>query len=38
VITGQPPEAGTLDYDLVYFDASDLSWEGPRAGRDSGQA
>ncbi len=27
VITGQPPEAGILDYDLVYFDASDLSWE-----------
>jgi hypothetical protein len=26
VITGQPPEAGILDYDLVYFDASDLSW------------
>jgi uncharacterized protein len=27
VVTGQPPEAGILDYDLVYFDASDLSWE-----------
>jgi hypothetical protein len=26
VTTGQPPEAGILDYDLVYFDASDLSW------------
>jgi hypothetical protein len=27
VTTGQPPEAGILDYDLAYFDASDLSWE-----------
>jgi uncharacterized protein len=27
VVTGQPPEAGILDYDLGYFDASDLSWE-----------
>jgi hypothetical protein len=26
VVTGQPPEAGILDYDLAYFDASDLSW------------
>ena len=38
VITGQPPEAGILDYDLVYFDASDLSWEAEdaviRAGND----
>ena len=38
VITGQPPEAGILDYNLVYFDASDLSWEAEdaviRAGDD----
>ena len=38
VITGQPPEAGILDYDLVYFDPSDLSWEAEdaviRAGND----
>jgi uncharacterized protein len=27
VVTGQPPEAGILDYDLAYFDATDLSWE-----------
>jgi uncharacterized protein len=27
VVTGQPPEAGILDYDLGYFDASDPSWE-----------
>ncbi len=26
VVSGQPPEAGILDYDLAYFDASDLSW------------
>jgi uncharacterized protein len=26
VVTGQPPEAGILDYDLAYFDGSDLSW------------
>jgi hypothetical protein len=31
VLTGQPPEAGILDYDLVYFDASDLSWEAEDA-------
>jgi hypothetical protein len=27
VVSGQPPEAGILDYDLAYFDGSDLSWE-----------
>ncbi len=27
VVTGQEPEAGILDYDLAYFDGSDLSWE-----------
>jgi uncharacterized protein len=27
VATGQPPDAGILDYDLAYFDGSDLSWE-----------
>ncbi len=26
VVTGQPAEAGILDYDLVYFDDADLSW------------
>ncbi|HEY5398232.1 MAG TPA: nucleotidyltransferase family protein [Trebonia sp.] len=31
VITGEPPEAGILDYDLVYFDPSDLSWEAEDA-------
>ena len=29
VAGGQPPEAGILDYDLAYFDASDLSWAAP---------
>lgn len=27
VVTGQPPEAGIADYDLVYFDSTDLSWD-----------
>lgn len=27
LVTGQPAEAGILDYDLAYFDDSDLSWE-----------
>jgi len=26
-VTGRPAEAGILDYDLAYFDGSDLSWE-----------
>jgi uncharacterized protein len=30
-VTGQPPEAGILDYDLAYFDDSDLSWEAEDA-------
>jgi hypothetical protein len=30
-VTGQPPEAGILDYDLAYFDASDLSWDAEDA-------
>jgi uncharacterized protein len=31
VVTGQPAEAGILDYDLAYFDGSDLSWEAEDA-------
>jgi hypothetical protein len=27
VVAGQPAEAGVLDYDLAYFNDSDLSWE-----------
>ncbi|GHH52608.1 nucleotidyltransferase family protein [Lentzea cavernae] len=38
VVTGKPAEDGILDYDLFYFDASDLSWEAEdaviRAGRE----
>ncbi|WP_439664281.1 nucleotidyltransferase family protein [Lentzea sp. HUAS TT2] len=37
VVTGRPATEGILDYDLFYFDASDLSWEAEdaviRAGR-----
>ena len=31
VVTGQPPEAGILDYDLAYFNGSDLSWDAEDA-------
>src|SRR5215472_4418262 len=31
VVTGQPSEAGILDYDLAYFDATDLSWQAEDA-------
>jgi len=31
VVTGQSAEAGILDYDLAYFDGSDLSWEAEDA-------
>jgi len=38
VVTGQQPEAGILDYDLVYFDGSDVTWHAEdtviRAGRE----
>lgn len=27
VVTGQLPEAGIVDYDLIYFDSTDLTWE-----------
>jgi hypothetical protein len=37
LVTGQPPEAGILDYDLVYFDAADLSWEAENAVIEAGQ-
>ena len=37
VVTDQPPEAGILDYDLVDFDASDLSWEAEDAVIRAGQ-
>ena len=31
VVAGEPPESGILDYDLGYFDPSDLSWEAEDA-------
>lgn len=31
VVTGRPAEDGIRDYDLFYFDASDLSWEAEDA-------
>jgi hypothetical protein len=31
VVSGQPPDAGILDYDLAYFDDSDLSWDAEDA-------
>jgi uncharacterized protein len=31
VVTGRSPGAGILDYDLAYFDASDLSWQAEDA-------
>ena len=37
VVTGQPPEAGINDYDLVYFDGSDLSWDAEDAVISAGQ-
>ena len=37
VVTGQPPEAGIKDYDLAYFDRSDLSWAGEDAVIRAGQ-
>jgi hypothetical protein len=36
VVTGQPPEAGILDYDLAYFDDSDLSWDAEDAAITAG--
>ena len=36
-VTGQPAEAGILDYDLAYFDASDLSWDAEDAVIRTGQ-
>ncbi|MGW7380652.1 nucleotidyltransferase family protein [Streptomyces sp. NPDC054794] len=31
VVTGRPPTNGIKDYDLFYFDSSDLSWEAEDA-------
>jgi len=37
VVTDQPPEAGILDYDLAYYDGTDLSWEAEDAVIRDGQ-
>jgi hypothetical protein len=37
-VTGQPPEAGILDYDLGYFDPSDLSWDAEDAVIQAGRS
>jgi len=37
VVTGQPPSTGILDYDLAYFDDSDVSWEAEDAVIRAGQ-
>ena len=31
VMTGRPPEQGIKDYDLIYYDDTDLSWEAEDA-------
>lgn len=31
VICGKPPECGILDYDIFYYDSSDLSWDAEDA-------
>jgi uncharacterized protein len=37
VVTGEPADAGILDYDLAYFDDSDLSWDAEDVVIRSGQ-
>ena len=37
VVTGQPPEAGILGYDLACFDGSDLPWEADDVAIRAGQ-
>ncbi|KAM0429811.1 hypothetical protein ACHAPT_006417 [Fusarium lateritium] len=37
VVTNRDPEQGINDYDLIYFDASDLSWEAENAIIEAGQ-
>ena len=38
VVTGKPPTHGIQDYDLVYYDPSDLSWEAEDAVIQQGRA
>ncbi|HEY7487441.1 MAG TPA: nucleotidyltransferase family protein [Streptosporangiaceae bacterium] len=37
VVTGRPPGEGIEDYDLIYFDQADLSWEAEDAAILAGQ-
>ncbi|MET7779677.1 nucleotidyltransferase family protein [Streptomyces sp. NPDC005388] len=37
VVTGRPPTNGIKDYDVFYFDSSDLSWEAEDAVIKAGQ-
>jgi uncharacterized protein len=37
VVTDRPPAEGIKDYDLGYFDSSDLSWEAEDAAIQAGQ-
>jgi len=38
VVTGRPATAGIADYDLFYFDGTDLSWDGEDEVIKAGQA
>ncbi|MFD8222400.1 nucleotidyltransferase family protein [Streptomyces sp. NPDC059697] len=37
VVTGRPPTSGIKDYDIFYFDGTDLSWEAENAAIKAGQ-
>ncbi|MFE9725346.1 nucleotidyltransferase family protein [Streptomyces sp. NPDC005794] len=37
VVTGRPPTSGIRDYDIFYFDGTDLSWEAEDAVIKAGQ-
>ncbi|MGW5232070.1 nucleotidyltransferase family protein [Streptomyces nodosus] len=37
VVTGRPPTSGIKDYDIFYFDGTDLSWEAEDAVIKAGQ-
>ncbi|MET8291995.1 nucleotidyltransferase family protein [Streptomyces sp. NPDC005132] len=37
VVTGRPPTSGIKDYDIFYFDGTDLSWEAEDAAIKAGQ-
>ncbi|MFD4502075.1 nucleotidyltransferase family protein [Streptomyces sp. NPDC058457] len=37
VVTDRPPTSGIKDYDIFYFDGTDLSWEAEDAAIEAGQ-